>query len=186
MRAVTSQFALIAFLVAAMLAPPAPAQESDASRPFAYWLGPQTNKRINRFDRVVGKPFDVTKDEKLQKYDISLRVVKGRDMKLPDSQNAVITYQDRKFRKKRRFQPQQETLYLVAQMQLKKKRLGWRFFTMNFRVKEGPLKGAIVHLRDGSGPKSILDPYIAVYALPDKYADAVGPLSFEGVSMFAK
>jgi hypothetical protein len=75
---------------------------------------------------------------------------------------------------------------VVGRVQLKKSKPGWRFYTLNVRVKAGPLKGAIVHLRDGRIQNSITDPCISVYRVPANVEIKPGDLDVEPVAMFAK
>jgi hypothetical protein len=71
-------------------------------------------------------------------------------------------------------------------MQLKPEKLGWRFHTLNARITDGNLKGAIVHFRDGRIQESITDPCMAIYRIPDDLKVEAGKIPFEVVALFAK
>ena len=159
--------------------------------PFSEWLGPQTNEKAGPWDVVgppivVGSPIDAAKHDKLSRYEITLEVVKGADIKLPDSKNPIVTFDGRGFTQVEDFSPDHVALYLVGKMQLWKDEGGWRFYTLNLRVTDGNLKGAIVHLRDGKIQDDITDSCIAIYRIPDNLKIATGDVSFEVVALFAK
>jgi hypothetical protein len=154
--------------------------------PLEKWLGPQTNDTATLFAPVVGPPIDAAKHEKLSRYDISVSVVPGRKLALPKSENPAVTFDGAEFQQIGALKPDQEALYVVGRVQLKKSKLGWRFYTLNVRVKAGPLEGAIVHLRDGRIQNSITDPCISVYRVPAHVDIKPGDLAVEPVAMFAK
>ncbi|MCA9174766.1 MAG: hypothetical protein KDB14_09815 [Planctomycetales bacterium] len=153
---------------------------------FSKWLGPQTNDNATPFAPVVGKRIDAAKHDKLPRYDITLEIVKGGDLKLPVSENAIITFDGGEFTAMKDFHPDKDATYLFCRMQLKPDKLGWRFYTLNARIIDGNLKGAIVHLRDGKIQDSITDPCVAIYRIPDDLNVEVGKAPFEIVALFAK
>ena len=75
---------------------------------FSKWLGPQTNDNATPFAPVVGKPIDPAKHDKLPRYDITLEIVKGGELKLPVSENAIITFDGREFLKLKDFHPDKD------------------------------------------------------------------------------
>jgi hypothetical protein len=150
------------------------------------WLGPQTNENAPPFAQVVGKPIDQASHDKLSRYNISLELVKGGDLKLAVSENPIITFDGREFRTLKDFHSDKDGVYLFCRMQLKPEELGWRFYTLNARITDGSLKGAIVHLRDGRIQKSITDPCMAIYRIPDDVKVEAGKIPFEIVALFAK
>ena len=135
---------------------------------------------------VVGKPIDAANHDKLPRYEISLNIVKGADLRLPASENAIVTFDGTEFRQTKDFDSDKDSLYLLGQMQLQKDKLGWRFYTFNVRITDGALEGAVVHLRDGKIQDSITDPCIAVYSIPDDVKVEEGNVPFEVVGLFAK
>ena len=153
---------------------------------FSRWLGPQTNENSTLFAPVSGKPIDPTKHDKLPRYEFSLEIVKGGDLKLPVSENAIVTFDGKEFRQTKDFAPDEEATYLFCRMQLKKGELGWRFYTFNVRVTDGVLEGAVVHFRDGRIQGNITDPCIAIYRIPDDIEVETGTVPFEIVALFAK
>jgi hypothetical protein len=153
---------------------------------FKNWLGPQTNENATPFAPVVGKPIDPAKHDKLPRYDITLEIAKGGDLKLPASENAIITFDGREFTTLKDFHPDKDATYLFCRMQLKPDKLGWRFYTLNARITDGNLKGAIVHLRDGRIQDSIADPCVAIYRIPEGLNVEAGKAPFEIVALFAK
>jgi hypothetical protein len=153
---------------------------------FSKWLGPQTNENATPFTPVVGKPIYLAKHDKLPRYDISLEIVKGGDLKLPVSENGIITFDGREFSKLKDFHPDKDGTYLFCRMQLKPEKIGWRFYTLNARITDGKLKGAVVHLRDGRIQDSITDPCVAIYKIPDDLSVEAGKVPFEIVALFAK
>ena len=159
---------------------------ADDPPAFSDWLGPQTNDDASLFAPVVGKRIDPTKHDKLPRYKITLEIVKGGDIRLPLSENHTITFDGKEFSKLTDFHPDKDAAYLLCQMQLKPGALGWRFYTMNARVTDGILKGAIVHFRDGRIQESITDPCVAVYRIPEGCDVKIDKVPFEIVALFAK
>lgn len=153
---------------------------------FEKWLGPQTNDTATLFAPVAGPPIDAAKDKTLSRYDISVSVIPGGKLALPKSENPTVTFDGADFQQMGAFKLEQDALYLVGRVQLKKGNLGWRFYTLNVRIKAGPLEGAIVHLRDGRIQNSITDPCIAVYRIPANVEIKPGDLPVEAVAMFTK
>ena len=158
---------------------------------FEDWLGPQTNENATVSSPVVGTVIDSKSDRKLSRYDVSLKLVRGKDIEIPASDNPVVTLVDGQPAEVKKVKLIDNRIYLVGRVQLKPKQLGWRFYTLNLRVKKGPLKGAVVHLRDGSLQNSIRDACIAVYPIPREYGIRVGegqmlPIDFEIVAQFSK
>jgi hypothetical protein len=163
---------------------------ADDAQNWEAWLGPQSNKQATLeatlFQPVVGSPVDQAKDPRISNHEISLRVVKGADLRIPQSENPTVTFSGTAFQQTAGFRPDPNALYLVGQMQLKKGQLGERFYTLNVRIKDGPLKGAVVHLRDGNIQESIKDPCTAVYRLPADLKVNAEAVPFEVVAIFAK
>jgi hypothetical protein len=153
---------------------------------FSKWLGPQTNDNATPFAPVVGKPIDPAKHDKLPRYDLTLEIAKGGDLKIPVSENAIITFEGKEFQKLKDFHPDKDATYLFCRMQLKPDKRGWRFYTLNVRITDGNLKGAVVHLRDGRIQDSITDPCLAIYKIPDDLSVEAGKVPFEIVALFAK
>jgi hypothetical protein len=150
------------------------------------WLGPQTNENATPFAPVVGKPIDQASHGKLSRYDILMEIVKGGDLKLAVSENPIITFDRGEFRILKDFHSDKDGMYLFCRMQLKPEKLGWRFYTLNARITDGNLKGAIVHFRDGRIHESITDPCMAIYRIPDDLKVEAGKIPFEVVALFAK
>jgi len=173
-----------AFLLILLVAPSGVWAQTQS--PFSKWLGAQTNEKAPQFAPVVGKPLDRGKHDKLRRYEISLKIVKGASLKLPSSENAIVTFGERGIQQIESFQSKDDALYLLGTMQLEKHELGWRFYTLNVRVTAGELKGAVVHLRDGKLQKSITDPCIAIYRIPKDVKVEIGEVPFEVVALFAK
>ena len=159
---------------------------ADAHASFREWLGPQTNENATLFAPVVVKPIDPAKHDRLSHYQIDLAIVRGRDLKLPASDNAIVTFTGKRFQQSKEFRADEKAMYLVGKMQLKRDRVGRRFYTLNARVTKGQLKGAVVHLRDGKIQDSITDPCIAIYRIPDDIEVKTGKVPFEIVALFAK
>lgn len=153
---------------------------------FNEWLGPQSNEKATLVAPVVGQAIDPAKHDKLSRYDITLEIVKGADLKLPVSVNPVVTFGEREFQQTKEFRADKDATYIPAKMQLKKHELGWRFYTLNVRVKDGKLRGAVVHFRDGKIQESIADPCIAVYRIPDNVEVMAGKIPFDVVALFTK
>lgn len=163
----------------------AEAQDAQGRPPFKSWLGPQTNKTA-RFPSVVGQVIDVARHDKLPRYDLSLKIIKGTGLRMPASKNAIVTFDGTEFQQTKDFAGDKDARYVVAQMQLKKGQPGWRFYTLNVRITAGALKGAVVHLRDGKIQDSMTDPCIAVYRIPGDLKVDEGNVPFEVVALFAK
>lgn len=167
---------------------------ADSVRPqlqFREWLGPQTNEKAGLFDvvgppPVVGSPIDIANHEKLRRYEIDLKVVQGADLDVPDSENPVVTFDGRGFQHSKDFRADHEARYLVGKVLLRNDESGWGFYTLNVRVTDGDLKGAIVHLRDGKIQDEITDPCIAIYRIPDVLDVETGNVPFEVVALTAK
>lgn len=167
---------MIAFAVSSAVA--------QSAEPFEKWLGPQKNGLINR--NVVRDTIDRAKHEKLSCYNFSLLVVNGSELKLPTSENPIVIFDGKEFKEVMSFVADANSKYLVSTFQLKKDQLGWRFYTLNVRVSDGELKGAIVHLRNDRIQETISEPCIAVYKIPSEMEIEVGEVPFEVVSYFAK
>lgn len=170
--------------VAIMIAISVSSAVAQSRGPFEKWLGPQKNSLINR--NVVREAIDRAKHEKLSCYNFSLLVVKGSDLKLPTSENPVVIFDGSEFKEVMSFTADANSKYLLSTFQLKKDQLGWRFYTLNVRVSDGALKGAIIHLRNDRIQETISEPCIAVYRIPSEILIEVGEVPFEVVSYFAK
>lgn len=159
---------------------------ADDPPAFSDWLGPQTNDDASVFAPVVGKRIDPKNHDKLPRYKITLEIVDGGDLRLPLSENPTTTFDGKEFSQLTDFHPDKDAAYLLCRMQLKPGALGWRFYTMNARITDGKLKGAIVHFRDGKIQESITDPCIAVYRIPEGIDVKSGEVPFEIVALLAK
>lgn len=148
----------------------------DEAEAFASWLGPQS---IDPMIAAAG-------DGKLERYRLDLRVVESAGFEMPETSNGFVTFSDGEFgRFESRVLETAARLLLVGTLQLEAER-GWRFYALDVRVSDGPLGGAVVHLRDGRLPASISDPYLAVYPIPDDLHVDPGPLDFEVVGHLSK
>lgn len=61
-----------------------------------------------------------------------------------------------------------------------------RYHTINVRINHGRLSGALVHLRDGTTPESLQDPYVAIYKIPKHVEVAEGILEYEMARIVGK
>jgi hypothetical protein len=146
------------------------AKESASVLPrgLAKWLGPQY------------KPATTTVDAKrLEKlYTIKVNIVRGEE--LADMKNLHnVVHLDRTITNAPdEWQQQIEggSKYLVGQISQKGK-YGIRVYTLDCKIESGPLKGAIVHLRDGTFPPEMTD-YTAYYRLPTDVEMDNGELEF--------
>ena len=161
-------------------------ESTTASAEFSKWLGPQQNsERDCSFGLVVDHPIDPKEDRRLSKYKLALRILPGSKLELPKTSNPLVSFDGKKFKHAPKFKPDSDELYLLATIHLNVP-LGWRIYTLNARVTAGPLKGAIVHFRDGEIQESIRDPCLAVYRIPKDIKVKPGNIPFEIVSFFAK
>ena len=145
----------------------------DEVEAYASWLGPQTIDPM-----IAAGP-----GYKLERYRVDLRVVEAADFEMPETTNDVVTFSDGEFGPFELRAVEGARPLLVGSLRLEAE-LGWRFYNLDVRVLEGPLRGALVHLRDGQLPASITDPYVAVYPIPDDVQVDPGPLEFEVVGHF--
>jgi len=160
--------------------------EDEKPSPISTWLGPQQNDKVARtFVLVVGRPIDKEMDHRLSKYKLGLRIVRGSKIELPKTSNPLVTFDGKKYIQDDNFKPDPDELYVVTTIQLDAP-LGWRIYTLNARVKSGPLKDAIVHFRDDKIQESIQGPCHAVYKVPKGMDVKPGNVPFEIVSLFAK
>jgi hypothetical protein len=180
-------------LVAAIVISSASGGESQEPVPSAFskWLGPQENEKYpgkpDRWvvaDPVVERVITQKDHPRLSKYEISLSVVKGSQVRVPESANALLVFDGKSFQRIKQFEPRRESKYVFGKISLKAE-YGWRIYTLNVRVTKGRLKGAIVHLWDGKVPDSIEDPYISAFEIPAQFELAEGPMEFEIVSFYA-
>lgn len=177
----------VTFFVLALLltSSEATAQSKKAATDsFEKWLGPQKNS-IADFG-VVREVIDHRENRKLKLYDMGVKVVKGSELRVSDSENPLVVYEQGEFKQVKSFTADAESLYILTTFQLKKNQLGWVFYSLNVRVTDGELKGAIVHLRDDKIQESIKDPCFAIYKLPSDLKVKPGDLPFEVVSYFSK
>lgn len=78
-----------------------------------------------------------------------------------------------------------EATYLYGRLKLLKQ-YGQRIYTCDVRLEEGPLQGAIVHLRDGILPESIGDAYQCYYRVPDELGVPEGNIKAKVIGWSAK
>lgn len=155
--------------------------KQHSTKGFDTWLGPQ-----KELSWASGIPSDEKKKAIFSNYNISLEVIKGSDFKLPKTKNATVTLGKSGLQGIKDFKVEPNAKYLFGKLQWKKSQMNWRFYIFTVRVKNGALKGAVVHLRDGKFQKSFADPCFAVYKIPEQIKVAPGPVSFEIIGILAK
>jgi len=121
---------------------------------------------------------------KLDRYSVRLRVVEAAQFETPRTTNGVVTFVGGEFAPFESRGADGDGLLLVGTLQLEGA-LGWRFYALDLRVVDGPLAGAIVHLRDGGLQDSTVGPCVAVYPIPDDVQIRTGPVDFEVVGYSA-
>lgn len=110
-------------------------------------------------------------------FAITLNVAYGRDISIPRSRNFVVTCE--KGLVVRAIQPRlsPDRKYLIGEIRLKEQ-YGTRVAVCDLEITDGPLKGAVVHLRDEYTSESIGDPYFSYFEIPSDLNLAPGPVPF--------
>ncbi|WP_145250498.1 hypothetical protein [Aeoliella mucimassa] len=182
-------------------------RQTNVSRPFLSW-GPSDPRDF------VASDYDLIDDRwKENGGQIDLQVIRGSKVKLPETPNGYTTlvngevstlffmtkvplprYEEGELPLERRIPPQptgvklpirKDSLYIVGITRLGESTLQGGY-SLNVRIKEGPLAGAIVYLRDYEHPESVGDPFVAIYKIPDDLEVPEGPLSFKVVHISSK
>jgi len=132
-------------------------------------------------------PLKPDRHKVLALYAISLSVVRGSQLNLLKSANALVTYDGKRFQRVPvdRFRPVKDAYYLYGHFRLKEQR-GYRFYQLDVRIAEGPLQGRIVHLCDGKLQESVRDPCQAVFEVPERWGLREGPTQIDIVHYVVK
>lgn len=128
---------------------------------------------------------NVSGRNKLDDYEIMLRIVDGRSLDLLKTGNPTVTLLHGAVARTGSPVVDPARTYVHGTLRLKAE-LGWRVYVCSVRVRGGPLDGAIIALCDGDLPPQIRDPYQAFYPLPEGASIPPGPLAYEVVAFWSK
>jgi hypothetical protein len=134
------------------------------------WLGQ------NRYGSVFA-PVCANMQNSSRDFAITLNVAYGREIRIPRSRNFVVTCE--KGLVVRAVQPRllPDRKYLIGEIRLKEQ-YGTRVAVCDLEITDGPLKGAVVHLRDEYTSESIPDPYFSYFEIPSELNLPSGPVPF--------
>jgi hypothetical protein len=144
---------------------------------FATWLGPQEPFRsvFGSTDRV----HDIENHPLLRSYDISLHVVLGGSLEIRESPNGVVGFDGRDIMEEKQLTVESDDTLLVGRIKLRTGERWKRFYSLDLRVRQGPLKGAVVHVRDGKIQNSVVDECVCIYFIPPGISIDEGPVAFD-------
>lgn len=140
------------------------------------WLGPQTQPESAQEGFAL---FD-------DLYKVSLIVVRGDELKSMKVPN--IVHFDDTVRRAPADWPEhieKDAKYVLGRIR-KKGRSHVAVYTLDCRIEDGPLKGAVVHLRDGRLPEDLTGEFAAYYRIPDEVEIDPGALKFRVVLKWYK
>lgn len=150
-------------------------EPTERKCPFEVWLGRQSNSGpFGEFSSaVVSKPSKAL-ERKIAEVDlswkVSVSVVHGAHLELPVTSNGYTTTVNGTVSSVRELEMlmlDKESSYIVAIISPREKSSFRNLLSLNIRVTEGPLKNAIVHLRNDKFPADRTNGFVAVYRVPD-------------------
>jgi hypothetical protein len=157
-------------------------QNSNESnkKDFSKWLGRQKGIGLYPLDDDYREEFE-------DLYDVQLDVVRGAQLLREDGLKNVVGFDGEAvtafsdWTKK----VDKDATYVYGRVRAKDE---WRkkVYIVDCAIQDGPLKGAIVHLRDRRVPKSDDDSYSGFYRIPDDIAINEGKLRFKIVMLSMK
>lgn len=134
------------------------------------WLGSQTQPKSVRegftdFDEL---------------YSVSLIVIPGDKLKAMKDLRNVVHFDEtvRRAPEDWREHVENDAKYVLGRIN-KKERWHLAVYTVDCRIEDGPLKGAIVHLRDNRFPEDKTTDMAAYYRIPDDIEIEGGTLKFQ-------
>ena len=149
------------------------------SRLFSPWLGPQNIERVQSLSR-----WQQAVESRMKDYDVAVAVESGKNIKIPIGlEDQIVVCVDGKIVATKTCHIDPSKKYVVGKFSLTSA-TGRRIYSLNIRVTRGPLKGAVIHLRDNLCPETIEGPFWSVYEVPSNLPVPLGPLEFEYVPPF--
>ena len=117
---------------------------------------------------------------------ISVRVVDGESVVLPRSENPITAVINGELTEQSNVSLDPSRKYVIGQITSSDASSGKRLYIVDLLVRNGPLKGAIIHLRSGELQRSPDGPLLAVFEIPEGLELANGVMEFDVIGLKSK